>query len=221
MADLPALSVADIIAALDSVANPVVDKMGTTKPLIQCITSGVLRGAVVILGSDDGNKRPSEDYVKQVKKLIAKDIIVLAIGYPVGVLAEAGFFDKSAGAQAGTGLATVCSLAEIPPVLPLGGLENIQNVVTIAGALSADSGLEVYQLPVVGLDLAGVSETDVTLGNTFAGLGVDTFIGVIPEIAVSGLQDGEHAKQAASADLDQLTDDLIADIEAKRKAIGV
>lgn len=219
MADLPALQVSDIIGALDGVTNSKVDKAGTTKPLIECITSGVLRGAAVILGSDGGDKRPAEDYAVQVKKLIANDIIVLAIGYPVSVLTE--FFDKSAAAQAGDGLGRVCSLADIPPVLPLGGLDNIQNVVTIASALSADSGLAVHQLPLVGLDLAGVSETDVTLGNTFAGLGVDTFIGVLPEISVSGLKDGENAKQTASADLNALTDALIADIEAKRAALGI
>jgi|GEM_PF-4540315 len=217
---LPALSVEDIIKALDGVTNSNVDVPGSTKPLLECVTSGVLRGAAVILGSDEGDKRPDEDYVEQVKKLIANDIIVLAIGYPLGALVRGGLVAYEARNFAGDGLKRVCELAQIPPVLPLGSLDNIGNVVTIASALSADSGLPVPALPVVGLDLCGVSAQDVELGNTFASLGVDTFIAVIPEIEVSGLKDGEQAKQFASADLNEVTDKLIEDIEAKRTAGG-
>ena len=39
-----------IVKALDGVANTQVDELGTTKPLLQCITSGVLRGAVAMVG---------------------------------------------------------------------------------------------------------------------------------------------------------------------------
>ena len=43
---------------------------------------------------------------------------------------------------AGAGLKRVCELAQIPPVLPLGSLEKIGNVVMIAGAVSGDSGFQ-------------------------------------------------------------------------------
>ncbi len=225
---LPKLEVGDIIQALNGVCNSNVDAGGTTKPLLECVTSGVLRGAAVMLGTDGSSVRDTGEYVALMKKLIASDIVLLAIGYPVTVAQEAGLLNPEAKELCGAGLKRVCELAEIPPVLPLGGLENIGNVVTIATALSADSGLEVSALPVVGCDAAGVTAQAVELGNTFVGLGVDTFIGIMPYegsledvIAASGLKDGEKAKHTVSSNLDELGDALIADIEKKRAAIAI
>lgn len=225
---LPKLEVADIIQALDGVCNSQVDAAGSTKPLLECVVSGVLRGAAVMLGGEGSEVRDTEEYVALMKKLIANDIVILAIGYPVTVAQNAGLLNPEAKALCGAGLERVCELAQIPPVLPLGGLENIGNVVTIAQALSGDSGLTVPQLPVVGCDAAGVSQQAVELGNTFVGLGVDTFIGIMPYegsledvIAASGLADGAEAKHTVSSDLDQLGDAIIADIESKRQAIAI
>ena len=50
--ELPKLGVEDIIKALDGVCNGNVDEAGSTRPLLECVTSGVLRGAVVMLGCD-------------------------------------------------------------------------------------------------------------------------------------------------------------------------
>ena len=47
-----------IVKALDGVANTQVDELGTTKPLLQCITSGVLRGAVAMVGCNNPKVRP-------------------------------------------------------------------------------------------------------------------------------------------------------------------
>ena len=225
---LPALSVGDIIGALDGVANSNVDSFGTTKPLLECITSGVLRGAVVMLGTPESTVRDTEEYANLAKKLLANDIVILALGYAQQVAMDAGLVDKEAKELCGSGLKRVCELADIPPVLPLGGLENVGNVVTIATALCNDSGLTVPQLPVVGCDAAGVSAQAVELGNTFVGLGVDTFVGIMPYegsledvIAASGLKDGPEAKFTVSADLKELGDAIIANLEAKRSALGV
>ena len=226
--ELPKLEVGDVIQALDGVCNSQVDAGGSTKPLLECVTSGVLRGAAVMLGCDDSSVRDTDEYVSLMKKLIAEDIVLLAIGYPVTVAQNAGLLNPEAKELCGAGLKRVCELAEIPPVLPLGGLENIGNVVTIASALSADSGLAVSALPVIGCDAAGVSAQAVELGNTFVGLGVDTFIGIMPYegsledvIAASGLVDGAEAKHTVSSDLNELGDAILADIEKKRQAIAI
>ena len=47
-----------IVKQLDTVANSQVDEFGTTKPLIECITSGVLRGAVAMVGCNNPKVRP-------------------------------------------------------------------------------------------------------------------------------------------------------------------
>ena len=43
-------SVEAIVKTLDGVTNSQVDETGTTKPLLECITSGVIRGAVAMVG---------------------------------------------------------------------------------------------------------------------------------------------------------------------------
>lgn len=223
--ELPGLGVTDIIKALDGVCNSQVDSAGSTKPLLECVTSGALRGAAVMLGADGSEARSTDEYAGLMKKLIGSDVLVLAIGYPVEVAQSAGLLALEAKNQCGAGLKRVCELAQIPPVLPLGGLENIGNVVTIATALSSDSGLAVPALPIVGCDAAAASAQAVELGNTFVGLGVDTFIGVLPGSPADkeslGLKDGEQAKHTVSADLDELANAILADIEKKREAIAI
>ena len=228
MNNLPGLEVADIIKALDGVTNGQVDQAGTTTPLIQCITSGVLRGAAVLLGTDGSEGRPADEYAGLIKKLIANDVLVLTIGYPVAIAVDENLVDPSAKALAGAGLKRVCELAEIPPVLPLGSLDKIQNVVTIAGAISGDSGLTVPQLPIVGVDAAAASAQAVELGNTFLGLGVDVYVGLLPfegdpmaKAAELGLKNGEQACYKAETDLSALADDIIAGLEAKRDALAI
>lgn len=46
-------SIEAIIKQLDLVTNSHVDKTGTVKPLADCIVSGVLRGAVGIVGCNN------------------------------------------------------------------------------------------------------------------------------------------------------------------------
>ena len=104
MNNLPGLEVADIIKALDGVTNGQVDQAGTTMPLIQCITSGVLRGAAVLLGTDGSEGRPADEYAGLIKKLIANDVLVLTIGYPVAIAVDENLVDPSAKALAGAGL---------------------------------------------------------------------------------------------------------------------
>ena len=225
---LPALAVTDIIGALDGVANSNLDTFGTTKPLLECITSGVLRGAAVLLGTPESTVRDTQEYVDLIKKLIANDIVILALGYAEQVALDAGLIDKSAKDLCSDGLKRVCELADIPPVLPLGGLENVGNVVTIATALCNDSGLTVPQLPVVGVDAAGVSAQAVELGNTFVGLGVDVYVGIMPfegtfeeVFAASGLKNGPDAKFTVTVSLDELGDAIVKGLEEKRAALSI
>ena len=51
-------SVEAIVKTLDGVTNSQVDETGTTKPLIECITSGVIRGAVAMVGCNNPKVRP-------------------------------------------------------------------------------------------------------------------------------------------------------------------
>ena len=84
-----------IVKQLDGVANSQVDEFGTTKPLIECITSGVLRGAVAMVGCNNPKVRPDSAHIELMKKLIANDIIIVASGCSAQAAAKAGLMDKS------------------------------------------------------------------------------------------------------------------------------
>ena len=66
------------------------------------------------------------------------------------------------------------------------------------------------------------------LGNTFLGLGVDVYVGLLPfegdpmaKAAELGLKNGEQACYKAETDLSALADDIIAGLEAKRDALAI
>ena len=73
-------SVEAIKKVLDGVANSQVDEFGSTKPLIECVHSGVLRGAVAMVGCNNPKIRPDTAHIELMKKLIANDIIVVVSG---------------------------------------------------------------------------------------------------------------------------------------------
>ena len=51
-------SVEALVKVLDGVTNSQVDVTGTTKPLLECITSGVIRGAVAMVGCNNPEGSP-------------------------------------------------------------------------------------------------------------------------------------------------------------------
>ena len=58
---------------LDGVTNSQVDELGTLKPLVECITSGVIRGAVAMVGCNNPKIRPDTAHIELMKKLIANE----------------------------------------------------------------------------------------------------------------------------------------------------
>ena len=143
-------SVEAIVKTLDGVANSQVDEMGTTKPLLECITSGVIRGAVAMVGCNNPKVRPDTAHIELMKKMIANDIIIIASGCSAQAAARAGLMDKEAKELCGAGLKRVCELADIPPVLHMGSCVDISRMMILAAELAKDSGLNISQLPVVG-----------------------------------------------------------------------
>ncbi len=89
-------SVEAIVKTLDGVTNSQVDETGTTKPLLECITSGVIRGAVAMVGCNNPKVRPDTAHIELMKKLIANDIVIIASGCSAQAAAKAGLMDKEA-----------------------------------------------------------------------------------------------------------------------------
>ena len=219
-----------IVKVLDGVTNSQVDVTGTTKPLLECVTSGVLRGAVAMVGCNNPKVRPDSAHIDLMKKLIANDIIIVASGCSAQAAARAGLMDKRAKDLCGAGLKRVCELADIPPVLHMGSCVDISRMMNLAAELSKDSGIPIYQLPVVGCAPEWMSEKAVSIGNYVVGTGIDTFLGVDPYVSGSdqviglltdGLRKWTGAAYTVEKDIDKLGDAMIARIEEKRAALGI
>ena len=223
-------SVEQIVKTLDGVTNSQVDVTGTTLPLVKCITSGVLRGAVAMVGCNNPRQRHDELHVELMKKLIANDIVVILTGCSAQAAAKAGLMDKRAKDLCGAGLKRVCELADIPPVLHMGSCVDISRMMILASEIAKDAGLNISQLPVVGCAPEWMSEKAVSIGNYVVATGIDTFLGVAPqvtgspevtELLTSGLEDWVEASFTVETDLDKLGDAMIAKIEEKRTALGI
>ena len=207
-----------------------VDVTGTTKPLLECVTSGVIRGAVAMVGCNNPKIRPDYAHIEMMKKLIANDIVVVASGCSAQAAAKAGLMDKSAKDLCGAGLKRVCELADIPPVLHMGSCVDISRMMILVSELAKDSGLKISQLPVVGCAPEWMSEKAVSIGNYVVATGIDTFLGVDPYVSGSsemgewltnGVRDWVEAAYTVETDIDKLCDLMIERIEEKRTAIGI
>ncbi len=223
-------SVEALVKVLDGVTNSQVDVLGTTKPLIECITSGVLRGAVAMVGCNNPKIRPDTAHIELMKKLLANDIVVVASGCAAQAAAKAGLMDKRAKELCGAGLKRVCELADIPPVLHMGSCVDISRMMILVAELAKDSGLNISQLPVVGCAPEWMSEKAVSIGNYVVSTGIDTFLGVDPyvsgstqmqELLTSGVRDWVEAAYTVETDIEKLVDLMIERIEEKRTAIGI
>ncbi len=223
-------SVEAIVKTLDGVTNSQVDVPGTTKPLIECITSGVIRGAVAMVGCNNPRVRPDSAHIGLMKKLIANDIILVLSGCSAQAAARAGLMDKEAKNLCGAGLKRVCELADIPPVLHMGSCVDISRMMVLVSELSKDSGLPVSKLPIVGCAPEWMSEKAVSIGNYVVATGVDTFLGVEPQVTGSdqmvwwlteGIRDWVEAAYTVETDIEKLGDAMIARIEEKRAALGI
>ncbi|MCD7745921.1 MAG: anaerobic carbon-monoxide dehydrogenase catalytic subunit [Lachnospiraceae bacterium] len=215
---------------LDGVTNSQVDETGTLKPLVECINSGVIRGAVAMVGCNNPKVRPDTAHIGLMKKLIENDIIVVASGCSAQAAARAGLMDKRAKDLCGAGLKRVCELADIPPVLHMGSCVDISRMMVLVADLAKDSGWNISQLPVVGCAPEWMSEKAVSIGNYVVATGLDTFLGVDPYAAGSsevedllqgGIRDWVEACYTVETDIEKLVDKMIERIEEKRTALGI
>ena len=217
---------------LDGVCNSHVDTYGTTKPLIDCVKAGVLRGAVAMVGCNNPKVRPDTAHIELMKKLLKNDIIVILSGCSAQAAAKAGLMDPEAKEYCGEGLKRVCELVGIPPVLHMGSCVDISRMMLLASDIAKDWGINISQIPLCGCAPEWMSEKAVSIGNYVVATGIDTYLGVDPYTKGSSevveLLQGEHgvkdwveARFIVDTDIESLGDKMIAGIEAKRAALGI
>lgn len=219
-----------IIKQLDTVINTNVDEVGTYGPLVECLESGVLRGAVGIVGCNNPRVRPDYSHIEIIKTLLKNDIIVVATGCSAQAAAKAGLLSKSAKDICGAGLKRVCELADIPPVLHMGSCVDISRILLLVSGVAKKWGVDIPKLPIVGCAPEWMSEKAVAIANYVITSGVETFLGVEPQVSGSSqmmelITEGTRKMVGAGfviePDPDKLVQAIIDGIEAKRTALGI
>ena len=225
-------SVEAIKKELDGVCNSHVDTYGTTKPLIDCVKAGVLRGAVAMVGCNNPKVRPDTAHIELMKKLLKNDIIVILSGCSAQAAAKAGLMDPDAKEYCGEGLKRVCELVGIPPVLHMGSCVDISRMMILASDIAKDWGINISQIPLCGCAPEWMSEKAVSIGNYVVATGIDPYQGggaytsdsseVVDRLqGDDGVKDWVEAHFIVDTDIESLGDKMIAGIEAKRAALGI
>jgi carbon-monoxide dehydrogenase catalytic subunit len=219
-------SVESTVSQLDRVVNSHIDPVGTVKPLTDCLKSGVLRGAAGVVGCNNAKTVSNEAHVTIMKELIKNDIIVVTTGCAAQAAAKFGLMNKdSAKKYAGKGLATVCELVDIPPVLHMGSCVDISRILELVAAAAKHLDMDMCDLPVVGIAPEWMSEKAISIGCYVVASGIDTYLGVMPpvagsskavEILTEGLKDKVGASFTVNENCHELAATIISDIEKKR-----
>lgn len=219
-------SVDAIIKQLDRVVNVEIDKQGTIKPLVDVIKSGTIRGVVGVVGCNNARVTSNLAHTTIMKELIKNDILVITTGCGASAAAKFGLMKKSAAKKyAGKGLATVCELVDIPPVLHMGSCVDCSRILDVASAIANFVDMDISDLPLAGVAPEWMSEKAVAIGTYIVASGIDTYLGVMPpvggssravEILCGELEDQVGASFTVNENPEELAALIIADIEKKR-----
>lgn len=215
-----------IVGKLNNVVNTQIDEMDTLKPLSDVLASGVIRGVVGVVGCNNAKTPTNYNHVTIIKELIKNDFLVVTTGCGASAAAKHGLMLKeNAPKYAGKGLATVCELVDIPPVIHLGSCVDNSRIINICTLVAKSLGMEVQDLPVAGCAPEWMSEKAVAIGCYVVANGINTYLGVMPpvtgssravEILCGELTDKFGACFHVNENAEELAKMIMDDIEAKR-----
>jgi len=203
---------------------------GSLTPLIDAIKAGKIKGAVGVVGCNNPKVRQDYGHVALIKRLIAKDILVLTTGCANVAAGKAGLQVPEAKEMAGPGLKEICGLLNIPPSLHVGSCVDNSRIIVIACALANALGVDIDKLPLAGAAPEWYSEKAVAIAFYVMASGIFTVLGVMPPIggsdnvtklATAGLKDVFGASFAVEPNPDRAADLIIAHIMEKRMGLGL
>lgn len=203
------------------------------RPLNDNIINGRVRGLAGIVGC--GNPRVQNDYihVTLAKELIKNDVLVLTTGCSAIALGKAGLLTPEASKYCGQGLAEVCETVGIPPCLHMGSCVDNTRILMAATSVVRDGGLgdDISDLPAVGCAPEWMSEKAVAIGQYFVASGAYVLFGVgfptINEDVCTNYLFKDIEKvyggrwDFVEKDPYEMAKRIIAQIDAKRKALGI
>jgi carbon-monoxide dehydrogenase catalytic subunit len=203
------------------------------RPLNDNIINGRIRGVAGVVGCNNPRVKHEDLHVKLVKELIKNDVLVLQTGCAAMSCAKAGLMVPEAAARyAGVGLAEVCEVLGIPPVLHLGSCVDNSRILMAATAMVKEGGLgdDLSDLPVAGAALEWMSEKALAIGQYFVASGIMTVFGVtwptagsqeLTDYLMSGLEETFKGTWAFEPDPLRAARLIINHIDQKRQALGI
>ncbi|BBO85408.1 carbon-monoxide dehydrogenase catalytic subunit [Desulfosarcina ovata subsp. sediminis] len=145
------------------------------------IINGRIRGIAGVVGCNNARTRHNEAHINVVKELIKNDVIVLTTGCNAIACAMEGLLTpESAAVHCGPGLAEVCEVVGIPPVLHMGSCVDNSRILLAATEVVKAGGLgkDICDIPVAGSAPEWMSEKAISIGHYFVVSGVYTVFGV-------------------------------------------
>lgn len=197
------------------------------------IINGRIRGIAGVVGCNNARTRHNDAHLTIVKELIKNDVIVLTTGCNGIACAMEGLLTpESAAVYCGPGLAEVCEVVGIPPVLHMGSCVDNSRILLAATEVVKAGGLgkDICDLPVAGSAPEWMSEKAISIGHYFVTAGVYTVFGVT--LPTSGAPEFHNY---LSKDLEKIYGGMwdleidpikhahlmIAHIDKKRKELGI
>ncbi|MBU1171648.1 MAG: anaerobic carbon-monoxide dehydrogenase catalytic subunit [Proteobacteria bacterium] len=144
------------------------------------IINGRIRGIAGVVGCNNARTKHNEQHITIVKELIKNDVLVLTTGCSAIACAMEGLLEpESAAVFCGPGLAEVCEVVGIPPVLHLGSCVDNSRILLAATEVVKAGGLgkDICDLPVAGSAPEWMSEKAISIGQYFVASGVYTVFG--------------------------------------------
>ncbi len=154
---------------------------GTYYTLNDNIINGRIRGIAGVVGCNNARTKHNEAHITVVKELIKNDVIVLTTGCNGIACAMEGLLTpESAAVYCGPGLAEVCEVVGIPPVLHLGSCVDNSRILLAATEVVKAGGLgnDICDLPAAGSAPEWMSEKAISIGHYFVTSGVYTVFGL-------------------------------------------
>ena len=145
------------------------------------IINGRIRGIAGVVGCNNARTRHNEAHIQVVKELIKNDVIVLTTGCNGIACAMEGLLTPEAAAvHCGPGLAEVCEVVGIPPVLHCGSCVDNSRLLLAATEVVKAGGLgkDICDLPLAGSAPEWMSEKAISIGHYFVTSGVYTVFGL-------------------------------------------
>jgi len=197
------------------------------------IINGRIRGVAGVVGCNNARTKHNEAHITVVKELIKNDVIVLTTGCNGIACAMEGLLTpETAQVFCGPGLAEVCEVVGIPPVLHLGSCVDNSRILLAATEVVKAGGLgnDIRDLPAAGSAPEWMSEKAISIGHYFVTSGVYTVFGyhmplegapVFKDYLYNEFENLYGGMWDCEPDPVKHAQKMIAHIDKKRKALGI